>query len=132
MQYQVKKEEQARVRDDQRSAKLVMNIYWYSYLSDQYGSSAEGEKEQYYEEFLSEKRVELMTEYLKKCMDREYPGIGYGTTYEEITMDRLRNGRVAVGEEFIEIEDILIASYDTHLTYVMGNIIDEMRENGDL
>ncbi|MFV0364397.1 MAG: hypothetical protein ACK5LL_15110, partial [Suipraeoptans sp.] len=94
--------------------------------------SDEGEKEQYYEEFLSEKRVELITEYLKEYMDREYPGIGYGTTYEEITMDRLRNDRVAVGEEFEEIDDALYSSYDIHLTSVMYNIVFEMRENGDL
>ncbi|MFV0364241.1 MAG: hypothetical protein ACK5LL_14310, partial [Suipraeoptans sp.] len=91
----------------------------------------EGEKEQYYEEFLSEKRVELITEYLKEYMDREYPKIGYGTIYEEITMERLRNDRVAVGEEFREIDRALYSSYDIHLTYVMYNIVLEMRENGD-
>ena len=91
--------------DEQNTYRWVMEVLGRSDLAGQYKKSLYDEK--YYQEFLEDENVPVRLRYLKEYMEKNHPDIGYCEKHLEITMDRLREEPIEVGEELRLIEEEL-------------------------
>jgi len=121
--YQTSQTEKERLAYEHRTYRWVMGALGCSDLADHYKQSSYDEK--YYQEFLEDENVPVRLRYLKEYMEKNHPDIGYCQNHLEITMDRLREEPIEVGEELhliageLEKKNIYISDVITMITMEM-------------
>jgi len=125
--YRNYKEEQLKsARIEKREKMWIMIIFGL----DDYDEDSE--EDLYEEEFLRDENLPTLLVYFKKYMNDNHPDIGYGSKYEEITMERLKAEYSIVLEELNAMSMQLEGQLSTQgrIYNVMGRVDYEMRKNG--
>ena len=86
-----------------------------------------GYNNMHFEEFLGDERLPIFLTGMKEYMEAHYPEIGYGSQYEEVTVERLRNDYKTVS---MELEEMIGKVEDTGVEW--SEIAWQIREESDI
>lgn len=124
-------QQKAKEKNMEESTKVwIMQMFGYLEYASNYRENPDGNT---YEDFLQDENLPTLLVRIKKQMGNNYPEIGYGDKYSEITVERLKTEYMAVSDELgMLIKDF--NNYPTAEISLQRDIIkperNAMREDG--
>ena len=98
--YNSYKEEQLVIeRNERRAKQRIMFLFGFDKYANDYKIDEPSDKDSYEEGFLNDENLPTLLLRFKEKMSTDYPEIGYGSKYEEITIERLKTEYVDVRKE---------------------------------
>jgi len=86
-------------RNERRAKQRIMFMFGFDNYANDYKIDEPSDKDSYKEEFLRDENLPMLLLRFKEKMSTDYPDIGYGSKYEEITIERLETEYREILEE---------------------------------